>query len=72
MRYGKRKRIKIDLQLKKPEQFRDIFHEWNWKLANQGLDTIVPQKPTIIEQRTQQKSKKTGVPRWAKHSGGRN
>ena len=66
-KYNKRDK-RLNLGLKKPEQFKDIFHEWNWKLMNSGLGAIVPEKPSIVEKIDQKKSKRKGLPKWAKGS----
>lgn len=48
------------------KEFKDEFHKWNFILQQEGRETIQPGKASIIEQQSQQKHKKKGVPHWAK------
>ena len=60
------KKSKVVLKPKQPIVFKDEFHKWNYLLIQNGLKSVAPQKPTEKEFYEQRKSKRKGLPNWAK------
>ena len=52
--------------MKNKEDLESLKKKWNKILYYSGFDAIRPQQPNKNERDTQKKTKKRGVPRWAK------